>query len=171
MESSQEGDRAALELYQRAQQLYAELTEAEAAKDVLTAAERGQSLLGTVPIGLYEHWKSCNDPGMTDEVDHWKFYAVRGLNRETFKVEYPALYAPHAGEPYERPLLDPDEGFLAPINRPQWQPKPYVGPRFRLILPLDPQQCELLVREAARIAAYTTRADAYTAILHILSRA
>jgi hypothetical protein len=173
MESSQEAYDAALENYRHAEQLAAEFAAAETAHDALTRAERGQSLVNTVPPGWCEHWKSCNEPGMTAEDDHWKFYAVKGLDHKkgVFKVDYTALYAPHAGTLFDRPLIDPEEGFLLPINRPQWQPRPYVGPRFRLIRPLSPQECDVLIREARHIALCRTRAEAYERITRALARA
>jgi len=170
MDSSQQAYDGALDLYQRAQELHADFLKAEAAKDALAQAECGQSLLSMSPPGWWEHWKSGNEPGMTEENDHWKFYVVRGLEQKSgvFEVDYVALYAPHAGEPFTRSLLDPKEGFLVPINRPAWEPRPYVGPRFRLIRPLDPQECERLIREAVHIAVYSTREAAYARVLRAL---
>ncbi len=137
-----------------------------------TATVLGQEIRSMVPIGLWEHWKSQNEPGMSENNDHWKFYVVKGLKVDDDGlptiVDYSALYAPNAGDPYKRSLVDPEEGFLVPMDRPQWKPRPYTGPRFRLIRRLTPEQCELLIAQALHIAVYTTRYAALSRIRRTL---
>lgn len=135
-----------------------------------------EDLASFVPPSIQEHWKSGNEPGVTPENDHWKFYVVKGLAwvDGTLKGKYAAFYKPESDDPpghiFYRPLLDPREGFLVPINRPQWKPHPYVGPRFSLIRELTLEQCDSLLEEAAWIATSGDRAEALMRIEYVLNQ-
>lgn len=109
----------------------------------------------TIVPGLYEHWKSeTSDP---------KFYAVLGAvpdvnAKEMPVIAYAALYRPHGGKIVYRALLDPDDGFLAPIDRKdeQWN---YKGPRFVLHQRLRTTELAYLIDRAGDIARCKTRGN------------
>ncbi|MBU6321631.1 MAG: DUF1653 domain-containing protein [Patescibacteria group bacterium] len=83
-----------------------------------------RSLTALVPSGIYEHFKSAEMAP--------KRYAVLGISFdvETMAPEivYVPLYGAHHGVLMRRSLLDEADGFLAPVERPEYQ-----GPRFRLV--------------------------------------
>lgn len=103
--------------------------------------------------GLYEHWKSRDDDP--------KFYAVLGAisdvnGKEMPVVAYAALYRPHGGKIVYRALLDPDDGFLAPIDRKDkdWN---YKGPRFLLHQRLRTSHIAYLIDHAGEVARLKSR--------------
>ena len=132
MESNPELTRAR-DLYERASALFRQYWDAvyavaQGPERERTAIECEQQVGGLVLAGLYEHWKSReNEP---------KFYIVfhcgieRGGTRQPF-VAYTQLYGETAGCVKFLNLLDPAEGFLAPVEKLNRTP-PYVGPRFTL---------------------------------------
>ncbi len=105
--------------------------------------------------GLYEHWKSENS--------NPKFYAVLGAVPDVDWKEMPVvvcapLYRPHGGNLTSKQLLDPDDGFLAPIDRKdeQWN---YKGPRFVLHQRLPITGLAFLIQHAGDIARCPTRGN------------
>lgn len=114
------------------------------------------ALIGLVPPGLYEHFKSREDDP--------KFYAVSGVVPDVNGkfdpvVKYTALYGPLAGKPAGRSLFDSDDAFWGPIVRPD-----YSGPRFTRIMMLSVREVAMLEADAHIIAVHTTRAAALAKI-------
>lgn len=128
--------------------------------------EAERALVALVPPGLYEHFKSGEDSQ--------KFYAVSGLGPEVNGnvhpvVKYMALYAPHAGEPVSRVLLEPvDDAFFGPIERQNDKENPYAGRRFRLIQTLSHAKVGLLMDYAKELAEHKTREDFLAAVTLLL---
>ncbi len=117
-------------------------------------------LIGLVPPGLYEHFKSQEDDP--------KFYAVSGVvpdvnGRFDPVVKYTALYGPLAGKPAGRILFEPDDAFWGPIIRPEAE-SPYVGPRFTRTMMLSVREVAMLEADAHIIAVYKTRTATLTKI-------
>jgi len=81
---------------------------------------------GSVPTGIYEHFKSAPD--------NRKYYAVEEVGRDVddglYRVSYRALYGKYRGMLAFRELVGVEKGFLMPIDRPEIS---YSGPRFVLI--------------------------------------
>ncbi|MDO8407876.1 MAG: hypothetical protein Q7S95_01415 [bacterium] len=126
------------------------------------------ALIGLVPPGLYEHFKSREDDP--------KFYAVSGVvpdvnGKADPSVKYTALYGPLAGKPAGRLLFDSDDAFWGPIvNTALYGPlagkpeagtrgpePPYSGPRFTRIMMLSVRELAVLQDQAHVIAIYKTR--------------
>ena len=114
------------------------------------------ALIGLVPPGLYEHFKSREDDP--------KFYAVSGVvpnvnGKFDPVVKYTALYGLLAGKPAGRLLYDSDDAFWGPIVRPD-----YSGPRFTRIMLLSVRELAVLQDQAHVIAVYQTREAALAKI-------
>ncbi len=100
------------------------LTRAKEIGSVWEVSEEYRVVQESVVPGVYEHFKSS--------AEHLKQYVVFGVSfdvaTEAFSVVYTALYGNNFGALLTRALLDEKEGFLVPVNRPD-----YAGPRFVLV--------------------------------------
>jgi hypothetical protein len=122
-----------------------ELSESSQKRD----ARAEMQLRNSVPVGLYEHFKSSKD--------NQKFYTVLGVipgvsAEHRPVVEYFALYAPHAGERVNRVLLGHIDAFLYPIKRDSDPKEPFMGARFKLAVNLTWDQATRLHNYAKRLS-------------------
>ncbi len=123
--------------------------------------ETEKTIRESIPPGLYENWKS--------KEGDLKFYLVHGAGYEKDGpnpfVAFRALYRPHAGHLAFWHLTHAKHGFLIPIDCAA-----YMGPRFKLILPLNRHEIETLLQYVGELKMMEKRVEFLRHVCRLLMK-
>lgn len=137
---------AALAVWRNAKELHESMKGSRMSEEQRRLLEK--ALASSASPGLYRHWKSTPNDARFCLVRRVEFV---GEFRQP-EVVYVPLYGEGAGKEVRRNLLSAEDGFLAPVHRPNGPPFPYEGQRFRLVGTFPPGRIDTLCGWAEGLA-------------------